>query len=617
MAKLFKKNSLFTKISIYYAVILLCSSMVIIYFTTKQVSKEVTGLNISLQNNILDQVSESLDDLYDDLNNLTKVLAYEGNLENPFYSFLNTTNETDKALQMNYDFSRFFLNFNSSRYQISSILLLNNVSDTPYFWGANNIGRVNGYHFADQNWYKAIKQNERQITIMDTNIPDYLDNFNTNKYMITFARNIYDIQKIRDLRDIGTIIVNLQTETFQHIFESYTKDFKGDFYIFGEDGSIIYDYKNRYTGQKPDSFTDLANTLTQERGHQFVNWERGKYISYTTVPSFKWKLVTVIPHSQLTNGISKINLTIIITVMIAIVCLMLTLLLISRGFFKRLNLVLKAIHRIEEGNFIPVIPFKQQDEIGQLASSIDIMRLRLKDFIDTSYISSIRRQEAELKALQMQVNPHFLYNTLESIRMKAALNQDTDVAHMIKILADLFRWNVKEMNAVISLEEEIEFISTYLDIQKIRFGQQLTYTIDIPPDILSFGILKLMLQPIVENSFIHGFRNSSGSCSIHIQAERMEDCLLIRISDNGSGMPPDQIALLNHQLRRQSNLEREPSNAVGISNVHERICLLFGFDSIYGLQISSNAHGGITVAACFPAKHILEMRQYVKNDHSR
>lgn len=591
--------------------------MVIIYFTTKQVSKEVTGLNISLQNNILDQVSGSLDDLYDDLNNLTKVLAYEGNLENPFYSFLNATNETDKALQMNYDFSRFFLNFNSSRYQISSILLLNNVSDTPYFWGANNIGRVNGYHFADQDWYKAIKHNERQITIMDTNIPDYLDNFNTNKYMITFARNIYDIQKIRDLRNIGTIIVNLQTDTFQNIFESYTKDFKGDFYILGEDGSIIYDYKNRYTGQKPDSFADLANKLTQVRGHQFVNWERGKYISYTTVPSFKWKLVTVIPHSQLTNGISKINLTIIITVMVAIVCLMLTLLLISRGFFKRLNLVLKAIHRIEEGNFIPVIPFKQQDEIGQLASSIDIMRLRLKDFIDTAYISSIRRQEAELKALQMQINPHFLYNTLESIRMKATLNQDTDVAHMIKILADLFRWNVKEMNAVISLEEEMEFISTYLDIQKIRFGDRLTYTIEIPPDLMSFGILKLMLQPIVENSFIHGFKNNSGVCSIHIQAERIDEYLHIRISDNGSGIPPDQITLLNQQLSQQSSLERESSNEVGISNVHERICLMFGFNSINGLKVSRNANGGITVTACFPAQHILEMRQYVKNDHSR
>ncbi|MFD2117594.1 sensor histidine kinase [Paenibacillus yanchengensis] len=613
--KFWNNRSLFTKIALYYTITVVCLAIFIIIFTTKQVTEEVTDLNISLHNNILNNISNYMEDIHTDINNLTKIIAYEGNLQNPLYSFL-YSKDSNNPIPLDQEFSRFFLDFNNSRYNIASIIVLNNTDDAPHFWSSNNIGLVNNFPFSKQDWYSTVKDSARQMTVFKTNEPNYLINFNANKQMITFARNVYDVQNISELRDIGTIVVNLQVDTFEKMFESLVSDFNGQFYILAEDGTVIFDYSGKFTGQHHPPFHNLVSQFNSKEGNQYVKLDGSKFASYKKIPHFQWTAVTVIPETQISSGIDKINSTIIYIVVVAIASAFLMFLFMFKRFFKRLQLILKSIHRIEKGNFEPVARTSKRDEIEQIAVSIDNMRLKLIEFINKSYISNIKQQEAELRTLQMQINPHFLYNTLESIRMKASLNNDAEVADMIKILADLFRWNVQDKHMVISLEEEIEFVTAYLDIQKIRFGDRLQYAIHIPSELYGYGILKLLLQPIVENTFIHGFEQGNYPHFLEIKAVLSDKELIISIMDNGIGMSAENIIQFNKKLQHaiSTNYEYQSTEQIGLTNVHERINRLF--HSFFGLHIASNEMGGITVTVRLPAYYTGEMRDYVQNDYS-
>jgi sensor histidine kinase YesM len=278
-------------------------------------------------------------------------------------------------------------------------------------------------------------------------------------------------------------------------------------------------------------------------------------------------------------------------------------LLLSRGILLSIKDLVLLTKRVARGELnIEPMNVRSRDEIGLLTASFLSMCGRLREYIDIAFVSKFKEKEAELRALQLQIQPHFLFNTLEVIRMKAVQGGARQIAAMIKILADIYRWNVKGQNAIVTLEEELHYTLSYLQLQEIRFQDRLRVTTDIPGDLLSMGVPKLILQPLVENAVRHGFPDRAEACEIRISARMDGGDLVLACADNGEGIEPERLASLRKQLTQGTSR----LDSIGVSNVHSRIALLYG--PPYGMTIDSRNGAGSEFTIRLPAQYVQEMR---------
>jgi len=236
----------------------------------------------------------------------------------------------------------------------------------------------------------------------------------------------------------------------------------------------------------------------------------------------------------------------------------------------------------------------------------NIMCSRLEDYIDRVYLSDIRMKESELVALQSQINPHFLYNTLESIRMKAVLEQESEVAKMIYVLAHFFRMTVKNKEIILKIHDEVKYCRTYLELHKIRYGERLQVEFDINEDVLSYGTIKLILQPLVENAILYGFSHSDKPLHIKVSGRIEKETIMFVVEDDGVGMTKEILESIRSELLVDSKIVDKGHS--GLKSVHDRIRLVFGHE--YGISIDSIVGEGTVVTIVNPLMKVKEMKEY-------
>lgn len=201
-----------------------------------------------------------------------------------------------------------------------------------------------------------------------------------------------------------------------------------------------------------------------------------------------------------------------------------------------------------------------------------------------------------MKALQMQINPHFLFNTLEAIKINILLGETAEAAEMIRILAGIFRWNVKSGESIVTLEEELIYAKSYLDLQKIRLKDRLETVYEISDEVKNVKVIKLILQPIIENAVAHGIEEIAQKGQIAITAEKQGDVVIIHVKDNGLGMSAEKLESIRSEI--YSKIEPDSSYKIGLRNVNERIKIYFGQQ--YGIKINSSPGQGTDVSIVLP-----------------
>ncbi|MCL5071255.1 MAG: sensor histidine kinase, partial [Actinobacteria bacterium] len=290
-----------------------------------------------------------------------------------------------------------------------------------------------------------------------------------------------------------------------------------------------------------------------------------------------------------------------VTIIVGLMCLIIAVIasiLVAKNFSTpiiELNNVLKEIGR---GNFGIKINIKRPDEIGQLALGVGEMAHELRDLISRTSMAKLKQKEAEFKALQNQINPHFLYNTLESIQMKAVVNKQPEISDMTAALGKLIRLSISRGAEIVPIKQEIEHVGLYIKLQKIRYGDKLDCAIRFDEDIMELYSVKLILQPIVENSIYHGLEKKLAGGRIVLTGEIIEGDVIIKIQDNGAGMAAKKLMLIRRSMVGDGTYEAETTN-IGVKNVHERIKLYFGEQ--YGLDIYSSKDVGTMVVIKIPA----------------
>ena len=264
----------------------------------------------------------------------------------------------------------------------------------------------------------------------------------------------------------------------------------------------------------------------------------------------------------------------------------------------------RALHNILEGRTDINFRTKKGSRLYSLSASMRMLVNRLSDLINREYSATLLKKQAELSALQSQINPHFLYNTLESIRGQALCEGVRNIAQMAKALSNLFKYSISRESSMVSLEEELKNVDNYIIIQQYRFNNKFKIIKEIDKDTFAYKIPKLSIQPIIENAIHHGLETKMGAGTIKIKIYCTEKKLIITVEDDGIGMCPERLMQIQSNLQetRDSIIKENESDGprIGLINVNERIRLIFGED--YGVRISSTLGLGTVVELVLPLR---------------
>lgn len=270
-----------------------------------------------------------------------------------------------------------------------------------------------------------------------------------------------------------------------------------------------------------------------------------------------------------------------------------------RRLTRRVNSILGAMNQVTTGDLqVRLAIENNSDELDMIASKFNDMCEKLELYIQKSYLAEIERKNAQMQALQSQINPHFLYNTLEAIRMKAICNGDREVGKMLYSMVALFRSQIKEAD-IITLGQELDYCKQYLELFEYRYNGSFQSEVDCRPDLLSTPVIKFILQPIVENYFIHGIDRNRTDNKVCIRAEQNGEKLCLYVQDNGVGMSADEIRQKNEELKANLS-DEEGKKSIGIVNVNRRIKAVYGEE--YGIFIQAVQPRGLLVIVTIKAK---------------
>ena len=313
----------------------------------------------------------------------------------------------------------------------------------------------------------------------------------------------------------------------------------------------------------------------------------------------------VIPRDQLMNKASKITAISAIVIGISVCTIIGLSILLSRTITHPLTALQEKMGGIGEGKYHKIEDYQSQDEVGNLIQHYNMMVEQIQKLINDVYLAQIKQKDAKLTALRTQINPHMLYNTLESIRMKALVKGDAEVAEMIKILSKMFRASLGKDDDQNTIRNELEYVENYIKLQNVRFQGRFHFTYEVPGELLDMPIVPLVFQPIVENCVEHGNRNKGQELSVRLTIEEL-DLQRIRVvfMDDGAGMTEEKMAQLSEMFAHmgQDNMTAKDEIAlgksIGLRNIAERIYLRYGRE--YGIHILESSEKGTVITLLIP-----------------
>jgi two-component system, sensor histidine kinase YesM len=444
--------------------------------------------------------------------------------------------------------------------------------------------------------------------------PDKITISSTEINTIKIAMRLFGLSN-NSVPFVALLTVDINNEAFNNIINYYKPSENSLIFIIDDSGSII-------SGSDPSS---IGKKLETEKNVNFKFFSRKDLygssnikvnnlemlLSYKKLPGFSWTIVSLSPLKELYGELISFKNIMYVVLILCIFFVVLISLLLSENVSYPIRKLAKSMATVQNGNFDIKLEYKRNDEFSYLINTYKIMVAEIKELIGKLFLSEVNKKEAELKSLQSQINPHFLYNTLDSVNWLAMKHNVPDISTMVTSLSDFFRYSLSKGQTIIPLADELKQVESYLAIQKIRFKDKLDYTINASADTLECLSVKLILQPIVENAIIHGIEKRRGKGSIYISSEKLNDIIEITISDDGIG---SDIKDLNALLENKNDV----SKSYGLRNVNERIKQTFGNE--YGVKFYNNQPTGVKVVISIPVSTCDKITTledfYVKDDHS-
>jgi two-component system sensor histidine kinase YesM len=567
-----------SKFQLWFLPLLILTSGSIGFFSYKTASDQVLQKVAQAQDNISSQTISHLDylakDVYDVYNYLSLSLELH-DLLSPQPSF-------NSAIVVNNMINRLL----STRQFFQSLLIFSEGHPTIKFNSLNNNEIISFEEYKKSQIYKdtvnsvikgawGVEEGPLKLFIGD------------QRRKVFYSKVLVNPE---NFEKEGLMVIGMTEADFRQSF-GRAKD-NVEIVVVNGDGTILSDSTGKWSG-KPFSDLPYYNHATISK----VDWsahDNKWLISHTSSELTGWHVLVIQPRTEELRQLNTIRWLTIGFVMLILLINAPISWMISWLFLKPLKRILKSMREVQAGDFSQQVEVTLRDEIGQLGKGYNIMITKIKELIQDVYESELSKKEAELRLMQSQINPHFLYNTLNSIAWMSYSEGAEKTADMIQKLSVFFRYNLSQGADVITLEKELTIVENYLYLSNIRFGDKLTYSVEVDEHLSELRIPKLILQPLVENAVVHGIEQIEEQGFVHVSVRDIEGSLHIEVTDNGIGIVPETLDQLREALRSEKRVvSSDETGGFALLNVRDRLFNHFG-DRVT-IEITSKPSVGTTV----------------------
>ena len=452
-----------------------------------------------------------------------------------------------------------------------------------------------------QSWFVDAQDKMENLHFSDLHVQNIFEN-STNRYywVISLSRGV-ELTNSGKMSE-GILLVDMDFSGIRQLFAKVNSQNMGYVYLMDSDGKIIYHPRqNLIFSNMIQENNEIAKTY-EDGAHRETFEGEDRMVAVKTVGYTGWKIVSVMPMEKFLGDFSRTRTMAVMIIIVAI------LVMIFANQFVAVR-VAKPLRNLEDSltgigmDREPQIYIGGPPEIQHLGETIRSMVEQLRQLTDDIVREQEEKRKSELDALQSQINPHFLYNTLDSIMWMIEAEKYDDAISMVQALSRLFRISLSKGKNIITVGEELQHAKNYLDIQKYRYKNKFTSYFEIEEGIEKYKTIKLIIQPLIENAIYYGMEYMDGDGEIYVRAYTKEEDLFIEVEDNGLGMQKAQV----ESLLTDGTRIRSKGSGIGIRNVHQRIQLYFGTE--YGLEILSEPDEGTMVRIHLPKTENVEEKK--------
>ncbi|OAB32968.1 cache domain-containing sensor histidine kinase [Paenibacillus glacialis] len=405
----------------------------------------------------------------------------------------------------------------------------------------------------------------------------------TKKMVISYEREIKDINNIST--PLGVVQMNMDLEAVNRLLASRLSGDIDGYYLINEDYSIVASTDVKHENQMMSDIIGGSVAFENDQGYLELTIDHTSYLlTYDKITALDWHVLHLVPSSELLKENQVIPRIIIITIIITFFLCAGMAYLFSRHIIIPIRKLSRLMSRVKVEDFTAHINVSGNDEITQLGLSFNKMLERLRELISEVYTAKLNKKEAELKAFQAQINPHFLYNTLDTIYWMSRMEKAFETSELVQALSKLFRLSLNSGREITTVRDEVEHLRNYVVIQQKRYEEMIDFQISVDEETLNCHTVKLILQPFVENAIVHGIEKKGESGTIRVEIKREQDFLVYYISDSGDGVDLEEIHCLLEQYG-------ENNKGFAVKNINDRIQLYYGKQ--YGIEFMNQPEGTV------------------------
>ena len=578
--KIVYNRSIRNSIFIYFTITSLVAVLLIVISIYSRLSSQLYDTVKQENVNLVNRVDSSME-VY--LRNIMKLS------DTIYYGIIKNANLSEDSIG-----EKLTLLYNNNKEQVSNIALISKEGEPISVVPAARFRK--NFKAEDEEWFVNALNKTENIHFTLLHVQKMFEKGdNGYNWVISMSRAV-EIT-IGGSTEQAVLLIEMAYQGLEEVLDEVTLGNGGYIYLMDSKGEIIWHPKFELIASGRVKENNLvADGYDDGSREEVFNGTRQTVVT-KTVGYTGWKLVGVIKGTGISLNMLKTRLFIVFVILLIIFIVILINSYISFRVTNPIRELEKSVKELEEGNLDADIYMGGSYEVQHLGKSVQDMKFRIKGLMQDIVNEHEEKRKSEFDSLQAQINPHFLYNTLDIIVWQIENEKQSEAVHTVTALARFFRLSLGKGKNIVTVKDEIDHVKNYLMIQHMRFKNKFDYEFDIAEDVLELPSLKLMLQPLVENAIYHGMEFMDGDGMIMVKAWREEDELYLSVADNGLGMTEDKVEMI---LTGKSTSGNGRGSGIGVKNVNERIKLYFG--EAYGLTIDSEPDEGTTVIIHLPAK---------------
>lgn len=494
--------------------------------------------------------------------------------------------------------SEFTLLYDNNKDSVENIALISKEGELLEAVPASRLNQ--NFDITKESWFESTLKKTENIHFDDPQVQHLFDsNENQYRWVLPLSRAVEITQGSSTTQ--GILLINLRYDGLEQLFDNVSLGNGGYVYLINSDGELIYHPKIQLIDSGIYDENNMAAVTYRDGSHKETFGNKNRMVTVKSVGYTGWKIVGVTPDGGIT--LNSIKAKLFIMFLIAFILFILTIInaYISSKITDPIKELERSVGELEAGVLDAPIYTGGSYEIKHLGTSIQKMADQIKVLMNDIVVEHESKRKSEFNTLQSQINPHFLYNTLDIIVWMIENERQSEAVKAVTALARFFRISLSKGKSIIRVTDELEHVRNYLMIQEMRYKNRFTYSITVGEDVAELASLKLMLQPLVENAIYHGMEFMDGDGEIDISAYREGNDLCFKVKDNGLGMTENCVkSLLDSEKQVESQKDgSSKGSGIGVRNVNDRIKLYFGDE--YGLSITSEPDEGTEIIIHLPA----------------